>query len=101
MELEVLDPWEHENYGSQPLRSCIDHTENHNSPAPAFRFDTGGKGAYGQWWDMVDVVGRWMRVGGRGRWKMEDDDGGQGGHPTEFSISKSNKIDIFLNIRRN
>eukprot|EP00579_Thalassiosira_antarctica_P032183 CAMPEP_0202000288 /NCGR_PEP_ID=MMETSP0905-20130828/6665_1 /ASSEMBLY_ACC=CAM_ASM_000554 /TAXON_ID=420261 /ORGANISM="Thalassiosira antarctica, Strain CCMP982" /LENGTH=49 /DNA_ID= /DNA_START= /DNA_END= /DNA_ORIENTATION= len=31
-----------------------------------------GKGAYGRWWAMVDVVGRWMRVGVRGGWKMDD-----------------------------
>ena len=42
-----------------------------------------------------------MRVGGRGGWKMEDDDGGQTGHPAEFLTPKSDKIDIFLDVRRN
>ena len=41
-----------------------------------------------------------MRVGGRGGWKMENDDGGKTGHPTEFLTPKSGKIDIFLNVSR-
>ena len=55
----------------------------------------------------VFVVGRWMRVGGRGlveadgRWKTEDDDGGRTGHPAEVSTPKSNKIEIFLDVFRN
>ena len=64
MKLEVLDPWEHVSYGCEPLIKCIDHTKNHNSHAPVFRFDASGKGADGQWWAMVDVIGRWMRIGG-------------------------------------
>ena len=50
---------------------------------------------------MVDVIGRWIRVGGRGGSKMEDDDGGQTGYRAEFSTPKSDKIDIFLDLRRN
>ena len=45
---------------------------------------------------MVPRVGRWMHVGGQGGWKMEEDNGGRTGHPVEFSIPKSNRIDIFL-----
>ena len=50
---------------------------------------------------MVDVVVRWMRIGGQGRYKMEDDGGWRTGHSTEFSIPKLNKIDIFLDVCRN
>ena len=51
---------------------------------------------------MVGVVGRWLRIGDRGGCKMEDNDGGRTEqHPTEFSIPKSNKIDIFLHVCRN
>ena len=97
----MLDPREYENYGSQPLRSCINHTMNHNSQTPVFRFDASSKGAYDQWWAMVDVIGMWMHNGGRGRYKMEHNDVGQTGHPNEFSNPKLNKFDIFLCIRRN
>ena len=79
----------------------IDDIENPNSRTPATRFDASGKWAYGRWGAMVDVVGRWMRVGGRGGCKMERADGGRTGHPAEFSISKSKKIDIFLDVSRN
>ena len=44
---------------------------------------------------MIDVVGMWMRVGGQGECKMKDDNGEQMRHPTEFSIPKSSKNDIF------
>ena len=71
MELEVLDPRSHWNYGSLSLNGCINDIENHNSNASAYRFDAGGKGAYDRWWAMVDVIGRWMRAGGLGGWKME------------------------------
>ena len=50
---------------------------------------------------MVDIVMMWMRIGGRGSFKMECDDGGQTRHPTEFSIPKLDNIDIFLGVRRN
>ena len=50
---------------------------------------------------MLAVVGRWMSVGGRDGWKMEADDGGQTGHPGEFSNPKRNKFDIFLDVDRN
>ena len=51
---------------------------------------------------MVDVAERWMRIGGRGgRYKIEADDGGQMGHPTEFCLPKSNKTVIILDVRRN
>ena len=50
---------------------------------------------------MVDVIGRWMRVGGQGEYKMEDNDGGRAGHPDEFSNLKSNKFDILLDAHRN
>ena len=53
---------------------------------------------------MVDVIGR-VEVDarcGRDGWKMEDnDEGGQTGYPAEFPQVKSNKFDIFLNVRRN
>ena len=49
---------------------------------------------------MVDVVVMWMRVGVRGRGKMEDEDGGRTGHPDEFFNPKSNKFGIFLNVHR-
>ena len=52
---------------------------------------------------MVDVVGR-AEVDarcGRDGWKMEDEDGGRTGHPDEFSNPKSNKFDIFIDVRRN
>ena len=63
---------------------------NQRSGTPALRFDPSINRAYGQWWAMVDVVGRWMCVGGRGRgYKMEADDGEQTGHSTKFSIPKS------------
>ena len=55
----------------------------------------------GRPWLMLSGGGTWMRVGGRDEWKMEDDDGGRTGHPSEFSDPKSNKFDIFLEIRRN
>ena len=80
---------------------CVFYIENHNSNALASCFDASGKGAYGQWQAMVDVVGRWIRVGVRGGWKMEDDDEGQTGHPDKFFNPKSNKFDIFLDVRRN
>ena len=68
---------------------------------PVFRFDANSKEAYGPWWAMGDVVGRWMRIVGLGGCKMEDDDGGRTGHPADFSISRLNKIDIFLIVSRN
>ena len=74
---------------------------NQRSGTLASRFDASGKGAYNSWGVMVDVVGRWMRVGGRGGWKMEDDNVGGMGHPTEVSTPKSNKIEIFIDVRRN
>ena len=52
---------------------------------------------------MVDVVGRAevdARYGQDGR-KMEAEDGGRTGHPDEFSNPKSNKFDIFIDVRRN
>ena len=67
MELEVLDTWKDDSYGSQHLIGCIDDTENHNFHPLAFRFDASGKGAYGRWWVMVDVLGKWIRIGGQGR----------------------------------
>ena len=42
-----------------------------------------------------------MRVGGLDGWKIEVDNGGQTGHPAEFSTPKSDRIDIFLDVRRN
>ena len=47
MELGVLDPRSHWNYGSQPFIMSITNIENHNSNALAFRFDPSGKGVYG------------------------------------------------------
>ena len=47
MDLSVLDPRSHWNYGSQPFIMSITNIENHNSNALAFRFDASGKGAYG------------------------------------------------------
>ena len=41
-----------------------------------------------------------VRCNGDGR-KIEDKDGGQSVHPYEFSNPKSNKFDIFINVRRN
>ena len=67
----------------------------------ACHFNASGKGNYGPWGAMVDVVGRWMRVGGCRIWKMEDNNGGRTGHPDEFSNPRSNKFDIFLDVRRN
>ena len=57
MELEVLDPCNHDNYGSQPLVRGINDTENHNCHGLAYRFDASGKGVYGRWRAMVDIVG--------------------------------------------
>ena len=88
MEFEVLDPFRYGNCGSQPFIGCIDDIENPNSRTGAFRFDASGKGAYCRLWAMVDVVGRWMRVGGRGGCKMEDDDGGRTGHPCHVPDAK-------------
>ena len=50
---------------------------------------------------MVDVAGGWVCIVGIGGCRMEDDDGGRTGYPTEFSMPKSNKIDIFLDVCRN
>ena len=80
---------------------CNDPIISQRSGNPASNFDASGKGAYGRWWAMVDVVGRWMRVGGRGGCKMEANDGGRTGHPDEFSNPKSNQFDTFLDVRRN
>ena len=99
MELKVLDPWEHGNHGSQPLIRCIDHTENYNYHAPALRFDASHKRAYGRWWVMVDVTGRWMRVVGLDGCKVEAYNGGRAGYPAEFYNPKS--IGIFLDVCRN
>ena len=53
-------------------------------PYSPIRLDSSNKGAYGRWGGMVDVVERWMSVGGRGGWKMEDADGGRMGTPLRF-----------------
>ena len=59
---------------------------------------------------MADDGGPWLMSlgggcalvgGGRGGWKMEDDDGGRTGYPAEFPQEKLNKFDIFLDVRRN
>ena len=50
---------------------------------------------------MVDVFVRWMCVGVRDGWKMEDNNGGQMGYPAEFPAPKSEKIEIFHDLRRN
>ena len=68
IELEVLDPSEHGSYGSQTLIRCIDCTMNHDCCDPAFRSNSNGKKAYVGWRAMVDVVVRWMSVGGQGGW---------------------------------
>ena len=52
-------------------------------------------------WLMSSGERRWMRVGVRDGWKMEDDNRGRTGHPAEFSTPKSDKIEIFLDVRRN
>ena len=64
---------EYGNYGPQPLIWCVDYMIDHNCHALAIRFYASGKEAYGRWGGIVDLVGRWMRVGGRDGWKMEDD----------------------------
>ena len=83
----------YENYGSLYHQYTQLRVENHNSHTLAFCFDA-SKGAYGQWWAMVDVVVRWMRVGCRGGCKMEHDDGGQTGHPRCVPISKHRPFSI-------
>ena len=53
-------------------------------------------------WLMSSGGGCGMRVaGGRDGWKMEAEDGGRTGHPGEFPNAKSNKSDIFLDVRGN
>ena len=84
MELGVLDPQVHANYGSQLLIRCINYTTNHNCHALAISFDASGKGAYVRWEAMVDVVGRWMCVGVRGGKMIDTNNGGQMGHPSLF-----------------
>ena len=100
-ELELLDPCCYWNYGSQTLIGCIDDIENHNYRTPEYRFDASGKGAFGRWRAMVDVIRRWMHAVGRGGCKMEDGDGGRMGNPAEFSFPKLNRIDTFLDVCRN
>ena len=75
--------------------------ENHNSNTLVSQVDVSGKVCYGRWWAMVDVVGRWMGIDGRGGCMMESEDGGQTGHPAEFYIPKSNQVDIFLDVCMN
>ena len=62
--------------------------ENHNSRTPAFRVDASGKGVYGQWWAMFDVVRRWMGVVRRNICTVEDNNGGRIRHPPWTSKDK-------------
>ena len=75
---------------------CINDMENHNSNALAFQFDARGKGVYGGWRAVVDIVVRWIRVGVQGRWKMEAGDGGQMGHPSLFPSCSLQNMDLLL-----
>ena len=78
MKLEVLDPWEYAKYGYQPFIGCIYHTETiiYVVQGSALTLLTRGP--------MIDVgpcLMSWgggcaLVVGGPGRCKMEDDDGG-------------------------